>query len=61
MTPEDLNEHLEKYVEEGAITSYAVPEHYHFVDELPKTSVGKLDKKSLRNTHAPEESGGESE
>lgn len=60
LTPEDLNEHLAKYVEEGAITSYAVPEHYHFVDELPKTSVGKLDKKSLRSTHAPEESGGES-
>jgi len=61
LTPEDLNEHLEKYVAQGAITSYAVPEHYHFVDELPKTSVGKLDKKSLRSTHAPEEAAGASE
>jgi acyl-CoA synthetase (AMP-forming)/AMP-acid ligase II len=28
-----------------------VPEHIVFVDELPKTSVGKLDKKVLRQKH----------
>ena len=29
-----------------------VPEHYLFVDELPKTSVGKFDKKAMRQQHA---------
>jgi fatty-acyl-CoA synthase len=28
-----------------------LPERYLFLDELPKTSVGKFDKKALRQTH----------
>jgi fatty-acyl-CoA synthase len=27
------------------------PEHYLFLDELPKTSVGKFDKKAMRAQH----------
>jgi fatty-acyl-CoA synthase len=27
---------------------WMIPEHYHFLDELPKTSVGKFDKKAMR-------------
>jgi fatty-acyl-CoA synthase len=54
--PEDLKKHLSKYVEEGAITDWSIPEEYSFVDELPKTSVGKLDKMALRQSHAPAES-----
>jgi fatty-acyl-CoA synthase len=30
-----------------------VPEHYLFLDELPKTSVGKFDKKAMRAQHIP--------
>ena len=51
LTEEDLKKHLSQYVKEGAITSYAVPEHFALVEELPKTSVGKLDKKALRNEY----------
>jgi fatty-acyl-CoA synthase len=29
-----------------------LPDRYLFLDELPKTSVGKFDKKALRQTHA---------
>jgi fatty-acyl-CoA synthase len=29
-----------------------LPDRYIFLDELPKTSVGKFDKKTLRQTHA---------
>jgi fatty-acyl-CoA synthase len=50
---EDLKEHLSKYVAEGTITDWSIPEEYNFVDELPKTSVGKLDKMALRGKHAP--------
>ncbi len=47
-TPEELQEHLSKFAEEGAITKWAIPERYEFVEALPKTSVGKIDKKALR-------------
>lgn len=47
-TPEELQAHLARYAEEGAITKWAIPEHYRFVESLPKTSVGKIDKKALR-------------
>ncbi len=43
-----LKAHLQKYVDEGVIAKWAIPERYEFVDELPKTSVGKIDKKVLR-------------
>jgi fatty-acyl-CoA synthase len=32
----------------GAISRYAVPDRVLFVDAIPKTSVGKLDKKVIR-------------
>ena len=46
-----MREHLQKYVADGVITKWAVPEHYVFVKELPKTSVGKIDKKALRDQY----------
>ncbi|MBC7226783.1 MAG: fatty acid--CoA ligase [Thermoflexales bacterium] len=49
LTGDILRAHLNRYVEEGLITSWSVPENYTFVDELPKTSVGKIDKKVLRS------------
>jgi fatty-acyl-CoA synthase len=51
ITAKAMKAHLEKYVAEGVIASWAVPENYVFVDELPKTSVGKIDKKVLRSRH----------
>ena len=45
---DSLKAHLQKYVDEGVIAKWAIPERYEFVDELPKTSVGKIDKKVLR-------------
>jgi acyl-CoA synthetase (AMP-forming)/AMP-acid ligase II len=40
------------FAEQGPLPRYAVPERFEFVDAIPKTSVGKLDKKVLRQTHA---------
>ncbi len=45
---DDLVAHLKQYAAEGVITDWAVPERYEFVEALPKTSVGKIDKKALR-------------
>jgi fatty-acyl-CoA synthase len=52
LTAEGLKDHLNKYVAEGVITDWSVPESYVFVDEIPKTSVGKIDKKVLRSRFA---------
>ena len=46
--PEDLKKHMKAGAEEGKLPKYGVPERYELVDEIPKTSVGKLDKKTMR-------------
>ena len=33
------------------IAKWQVPEYWAFIDEVPKTSVGKFDKKVLRSQH----------
>jgi len=43
-----LYDFLQSYVDDGTITKWAVPDHYVFVEEIPRTSVGKIDKKALR-------------
>jgi fatty-acyl-CoA synthase len=37
---------------EGKIARWQVPERWAFIDEVPKTSVGKFDKKVLRKRYA---------
>ena len=36
------------YADKGIISRYGIPDRDIFVDELPRTSVGKLDKKKMR-------------
>jgi fatty-acyl-CoA synthase len=43
VSPEDLSEHLRERV-----AKWWIPDEYAFIDEVPKTSVGKFDKKVLR-------------
>ena len=37
-----------EYADKGIISKYGVPDRVKFVDALPRTSVGKLDKKKMR-------------
>ena len=46
-----LQRHLHAFVKEGVIPKYAVPERFVFAASLPKTSVGKIDKKQLRRAY----------
>ena len=46
-TPEELQQFLA-----GRVAKWQVPERWAFVDEVPKTSVGKFDKKAIRKRHA---------
>ncbi len=43
----DIAEEISAYCREN-MAPYKVPRHIHFVDHIPLTSVGKIDKKALR-------------
>lgn len=51
VTEEELKQFMQKFAEQGNLPKYGVPDRYVFVDTIPKTSVGKLDKKVLRKTY----------
>ena len=44
----NMMEEIQSRVDAGEISKWAVPDEIIFVDCLPKTSVGKLDKKLMR-------------
>jgi fatty-acyl-CoA synthase len=48
VTPLELREHLLR----GEVARWWLPERWAFIDEVPKTSVGKFDKKVLRARYA---------
>jgi fatty-acyl-CoA synthase len=52
VTEADIKSVLQAHAEQGTISKYGVPDRIVFVDSLPKTSVGKLDKKVLREQFA---------
>ncbi|MBT8365140.1 MAG: fatty acid--CoA ligase [Deltaproteobacteria bacterium] len=52
VTPQELKQFLKQFAAEGKIPKYGVPEKFVFMDSIPKTSVGKLDKKVLRKDYA---------
>jgi len=43
-----LEAHLQSFVEIGRINKWAIPKQFKFVSEIPKTSVGKINKKLIR-------------
>jgi len=45
-TPEDLRDHLA-----SSVARWQLPERWAFIDAVPKTSVGKFDKKVLRKAY----------
>jgi len=47
----ELKEHMMQYVEEGKILKWWIPEKFIFVNQIPRTSVGKFDKKEMRLTY----------
>ena len=43
-----LEAHLLQFVAGGRINKWAIPKQFDFVAEIPKTSVGKINKKLIR-------------
>jgi len=52
-SPDDtiIKAHLKVFADKGIISRYAIPEKIVFIDKLPKTSVGKINKVELRNKY----------
>ena len=49
---ERIKQHLDEEVQKGRIAKWWVPDEIIFVDEIPLTSVGKIDKKALKEKYA---------
>ena len=47
----DIKAHLQAFAARGVISKFGIPDKIQFVDRLAKTSVGKIDKKILRQTY----------
>jgi fatty-acyl-CoA synthase len=50
VTEQHIHIHVKEWAERGVISKWAVPQVL-FVEELEKTSVGKLDKKVIRQKY----------
>lgn len=44
----DIQDFLQQFVQNGTISKWTVPDSIDFVEAIPKTSVGKIDKKKIR-------------
>lgn len=58
VTERDLRSFLQQFVDRGVISKWAVPDTFRLVRNIPKTSVGKLDKKLIRQQLAEGTDGG---
>jgi fatty-acyl-CoA synthase len=46
-----VKNHLKKFADNGVISKYGIPEKILFIASIPKTSVGKINKKELRERY----------
>jgi len=50
-TEDDIKAHVKVYADKGVISKFGIPHKIMFVEQLPKTSVGKIDKRALRQKY----------
>jgi fatty-acyl-CoA synthase len=48
ISEDEIKEHMTQYVGQGKILKWWIPERFLFVNAIPRTSVGKFDKKAMR-------------
>ncbi|MFV8572524.1 fatty acid--CoA ligase [Marinobacter sp.] len=53
LTPDTIKDHLRQFVDSGEIAKWAIPERIEFAVSIPKTSVGKINKKVIRSELLP--------
>ena len=47
-----IEAHIQNYVKLGILSRWAIPQRIEFIDAIDQTSVGKIDKKKLREKFA---------
>lgn len=52
LTAEEVQAYVKRFADEGKISKFAVPEEVRFVEQLARTSVGKLNKRVMREQNA---------
>ena len=52
ITEDEIKTYVKEHADSGAISKFAVPDQVRVVEEIDKTSVGKIDKKKLREKYA---------
>ncbi len=52
LTEDDIKAHVQRYADKGVVSRWAVPSRVRTLTALDKTSVGKLDKKLMRQKYA---------
>jgi fatty-acyl-CoA synthase len=55
LTDVQIKAHLNAFADAGVISKYGIPDRILFVNALPKTSVGKFNKKELRERYGERE------
>ncbi|MCB1823989.1 MAG: fatty acid--CoA ligase, partial [Candidatus Competibacteraceae bacterium] len=53
-----IRDWLRDFADKGIISKWGIPDRVLLVDSIPKTSVGKLDKKEMRQQYAQAIQGG---
>ncbi|MGC8663365.1 MAG: fatty acid--CoA ligase [Thermoplasmata archaeon] len=48
LTKDKIYDHLNRYIETGRVQKWWLPDDIIFIESMPKTSTGKIDKKELR-------------
>ncbi|MHC5202615.1 fatty acid--CoA ligase [Myroides sp. LJL119] len=51
LTSEMLKEFMHSFVQSNLINKWAIPDRFVFIDQIPKTSVGKISKKEIRELY----------
>ncbi|HUH65236.1 MAG TPA: long-chain fatty acid--CoA ligase, partial [Syntrophales bacterium] len=52
ITADDIKGYIKKMADQWKVPKYSIPDRYEFVDAIPRTSVGKINKVELRKMFA---------
>ncbi|MCP4982378.1 MAG: hypothetical protein GY935_18010 [Gammaproteobacteria bacterium] len=52
MIVDEVNTAIQAGIDAGQVSKWALPERIEVLESLPRTSVGKLDKKVLRSRYS---------
>ncbi|EQD29217.1 long-chain-fatty-acid--CoA ligase, partial [mine drainage metagenome] len=45
---DSLKDHLQQFIDSGRISKFWIPDEFFIIDDFPRTSTNKIDKKVLK-------------